>query len=279
MRGSSALQILGAADVTIARRGRVKIRGDIRRGQAEILPGGSIGMDLTGSLRVDGLIDVSGDVGGFVLIGTAGDIVLCEIATRLKAAVRSSDIVARLGGDEFAILSQHRGDADSPVQFATRLLETIKMPIALGDIAVEVGASIGIARGPGDGMSAEALLHAADVAMYRGKRDGRGTFRFFEQSMDDELKEQIALEGEFRLGERDVLLGEIEGASVYIGGAQFELWKHTQLVIDAVPGRGAGFSLEAPEGMRFLTRSRVFTEEEQAALDAGEPPRRGGSST
>ena len=85
------------------------------------------------------------------------------------------------------------------------------------------------------------------------------------------------LEGEFRLGQRDVLLGEIEGASVYIGGAQFELWKHTQLVIDAVAGRGAGFSLEAPEGMRFLTRSRVFTEEEQAALDAGEPPRRSGS--
>src|SRR3954471_18531083 len=83
------------------------------------------------------------------------------------------------------------------------------------------------------------------------------------------------LEGEFRLGERDVLLGTIEGASLYIGGAQFELWKHTQLVIDAVPGRGAGFSLESPEGMRFLTRSRVFTEEEQAALDAEEPPRRG----
>ncbi len=64
---------------------------------------------------------------------------------------------------------------------------------------------------------------------------------------------------------------------MYIGGAQFELWKHTQLVIDAVAGRGAGFSLEAPEGMRFLTRSRVFTEEEQAALDAGEAPRRTGS--
>lgn len=83
------------------------------------------------------------------------------------------------------------------------------------------------------------------------------------------------LEGEFRLGQRDVLLGAIEGASLYIGGAQFELWKHTQLVIDAVPGRGGGFSLESPEGMRFLTRSRVFTEEEQAALDAAGPPQRG----
>jgi uncharacterized protein (DUF779 family) len=74
--------------------------------------------------------------------------------------------------------------------------------------------------------------------------------------------------GEFKIGARDVLLGEIEGCPVYIGGAQFELWKHTQLVIDAVPGRGAGFSIEAPEGMRFLTRSRVFSGEEMCVLDA-----------
>lgn len=74
--------------------------------------------------------------------------------------------------------------------------------------------------------------------------------------------------GEFKVGARDVFLGEIEGQPVYIGGAQFELWKHTQLVIDAVPGRGAGFSIESPEGMRFLTRSRVFEGDEICALDA-----------
>ena len=82
---------------------------------------------------------------------------------------------------------------------------------------------------------------------------------------------------EFKLGERDVLLGEVEGTPVYIGGRQYELWKHTQLIIDAVPGRGAGFSLEAPEGYRFLTRSRVFTDEEAAELDSAaltEPERR-----
>ena len=72
--------------------------------------------------------------------------------------------------------------------------------------------------------------------------------------------------GEFRIGQHDVRLGEVEGVPVYIGGKQFELWKHTQLVIDAVPVRGAGFSLEAPEGYRFLTRSRVFTDEELAEL-------------
>lgn len=78
---------------------------------------------------------------------------------------------------------------------------------------------------------------------------------------------------EFKLGERDVRLGEVDGAPVYIGGRQFELWKHTQLIIDAVPGRGAGFSLEAPEGFRFLTRSRVFTDEEVAELETDDPRR------
>ena len=81
--------------------------------------------------------------------------------------------------------------------------------------------------------------------------------------------------GEFRIGQNDVRLGEVEGTPVYIGGKQFELWKHTQLVIDAVPGRGAGFSLEAPEGYRFLTRSRVFTDEEVAELADADPATRG----
>lgn len=83
--------------------------------------------------------------------------------------------------------------------------------------------------------------------------------------------------GDFRIGQNDVRLGEVEGTPVYIGGKQFELWKHTQLVIDAVPGRGAGFSLEAPEGYRFLTRSRVFTDEEVAELADADPATRGPS--
>jgi len=80
--------------------------------------------------------------------------------------------------------------------------------------------------------------------------------------------------GDFRVGPQDVSLGEIADCPFYIGAAQFEYWRHTQLIIDVVPGRGGGFSLEAPEGVRFLTRSRVFTDEEAAALEAaGEPPR------
>ena len=80
---------------------------------------------------------------------------------------------------------------------------------------------------------------------------------------------------EFRVGAQDVYLGAIADVPVYIGAAQFEHWAHTQIIIDVVPGRGAGFSLEAPEGVRFLTRSRVFTVVEAAAIEAAGPPPRG----
>ncbi len=81
--------------------------------------------------------------------------------------------------------------------------------------------------------------------------------------------------GDFRIGANDVFLGEIAGCPFYIGGQQFAYWRHTHLTIDIVPGRGAGFSLEAPEGMRFVTHSRLFTDEENARLGAQGEPLRG----
>ncbi len=72
--------------------------------------------------------------------------------------------------------------------------------------------------------------------------------------------------GEFMVGGSDVKLGEIGGAPFYMSEAQFEYWQHTKLAIDVVPGRGGMFSLENPEGVRFLTRSRLYTEEERANL-------------
>ncbi len=82
------------------------------------------------------------------------------------------------------------------------------------------------------------------------------------------------LEGEFRTGQSDVLLeslrieGVAEPITFWMSKSQFELWKHTHLTVDVVPGRGSGFSLESPEGVRFLIRSRLFTEDEIAALAA-----------
>ncbi|MFO1493082.1 MAG: DUF779 domain-containing protein [Lysobacterales bacterium] len=73
-------------------------------------------------------------------------------------------------------------------------------------------------------------------------------------------------QGEFLVGDQDVLLGEIGGAPFYISRPQFEYWKHTQLIIDVVEGRGGMFSLENGEGLRFLLRSRLYDEAEWAAL-------------
>lgn len=81
--------------------------------------------------------------------------------------------------------------------------------------------------------------------------------------------------GEFRIGARDVYLGAVAGVPFYIGALQFEYWQHTHLTVDVVPGRGSGFSLEAPEGVRFLTRSRLFEDAEWTELQAAGPPPRG----
>jgi uncharacterized protein (DUF779 family) len=72
--------------------------------------------------------------------------------------------------------------------------------------------------------------------------------------------------GEFKIGGSDLCLGNIGGAPFYMAADQFEYWKHTQLIIDVTKGRGSSFSLEIPLGVRFLVRSRIFTDEEAAQL-------------
>lgn len=72
--------------------------------------------------------------------------------------------------------------------------------------------------------------------------------------------------GEFIVGSSDVWLGEIEGCDFYMAKDQFEFWQHTELTIDVIEGRGASFSLEIPLGLRFVTKSRVFTYEESQNL-------------
>jgi hypothetical protein len=81
--------------------------------------------------------------------------------------------------------------------------------------------------------------------------------------------------GEFKVGQEDVFLGTIVDTPFYISGPQFEYWQHTHLTVDVVKGRGSGFSVEAPEGVRFLIRSRVFTDDEYHALQKEGPPPRG----
>jgi uncharacterized protein (DUF779 family) len=77
------------------------------------------------------------------------------------------------------------------------------------------------------------------------------------------------VDGDFIVGEQDRLLGHIGGMPFYISASQFEYWEHTQLIIDVVPGRGGMFSIEGPTGQRFLTRSRLYTDDEWAFLSSG----------
>jgi uncharacterized protein (DUF779 family) len=117
------------------------------------------------------------------------------------------------------------------------------------------------------------------AAVIRALREEHGALMFHQSGgCCDGSAPMCFAAGDFRVGGSDVYLGEIEGCPFYMGAAQFEYWKHTHLTIDVVPGRGSGFSLEAPRGVRFLTRSRVFDGAELDALEAAGPPRRGGSA-
>ena len=176
----------------------------------------------------------------------AGDVVLCAVARRLEAAMRKQDTLARLGGDEFAIITQGGPDfyehQDQTKRFAARLLGLIRQPIEVGETKAEVGASIGIClfqNGVGDVTS---LLRAADIAMYRAKQSGRFTFRFFEQSMDDEMRAREALE-------RDVAKAIADGS----------IKPHYQPLVDIGHGRIRGF--EALARWTHPTRGAVPPDE------------------
>ncbi|MBI3225730.1 MAG: DUF779 domain-containing protein [Mycolicibacterium cosmeticum] len=124
-------------------------------------------------------------------------------------------------------------------------------------------------------MTSRALItaQAADLLAMLQKRHGA---LMFHQSGGccDGSSPMCYTDGDFIVGDRDILLGVLDvgdGVPVWISGPQFEAWQHTQLIIDVVPGRGGGFSLESPEGMRFLSRGRVFTDEENAEV-GGRPP-------
>jgi diguanylate cyclase (GGDEF)-like protein/PAS domain S-box-containing protein len=152
----------------------------------------------------DGIAVVFGDLDDFKTINDslghgAGDEVLIEVARRLAATVRPEDTAARFGGDEFAVLLERIDSDDDATEVADRMLEAFRLPIQLNDTEVFVRTSIGIAITRGGERSTPAeLLRNADVAMYIAKRDGKGGYRVFEESMHHEALERLELRADLQ---------------------------------------------------------------------------------
>jgi uncharacterized protein (DUF779 family) len=118
-------------------------------------------------------------------------------------------------------------------------------------------------------MPAQVIASDAAIALIAQLREKHGPLMFHQSGgCCDGSSPMCYPRGEFIVGDRDVLLGEIGSAPFYISPSQFEYWKHTQLLIDVVAGRGGMFSLENGEGVRFLTRSRLLEDAEIEALKA-----------
>jgi diguanylate cyclase (GGDEF)-like protein len=127
-----------------------------------------------------------------------GDQLLQQVSERLRRCVREKDTVARLGGDEFAILQRDLAKAVEAGSLSERVVEAIGRPFELDGHQVVIGVSIGIALAPTDATNEVELLKSADIALFRSKADGRGTYRFFEREMDERNQARRALERDLR---------------------------------------------------------------------------------
>jgi diguanylate cyclase (GGDEF)-like protein len=137
-----------------------------------------------------------------------GDLLLNGVAQRLRNTVREADIVARLGGDEFVVLLTELESIDDVARVANKLIEEIGRPMQIEEHELEMRPSIGIAVHPRDGLDLDALMRNADSAMYEAKRTGRGSFRFYDPSLNSRSILQADLSTRFRraiLGDEFVL--------------------------------------------------------------------------
>lgn len=157
----------------------------------------------------------------------AGDLLLGEMAERLRRSVRDNDLVARIGGDEFAILAAIEDTVDSVHALVERIAERMREPVAIRGQATYLSASIGIAIGPVDGTDGEALLKRADAAMYTAKRRGGG-YEFFTPDIDTLNTQRFELENAVRRAvdqdefllyyqpQVDVLTGEVRAVEALL---------------------------------------------------------------
>jgi diguanylate cyclase (GGDEF)-like protein len=154
----------------------------------------------------------------------AGDKLLKIVADRLRGLVRETDTIARMGGDEFVVVQAPIADPAESTSLAQRIIALMSEPFDLDGHQAVIGASVGIAVGPSDGLKPDELLRNADLALYRAKGDGRGTFRFFETAMDLQMQTR-------RIMERDLRKA--------LSSGQFELYY--QPVVNLASGDISGF--------------------------------------
>jgi diguanylate cyclase (GGDEF)-like protein len=132
----------------------------------------------------------------------AGDALLRNVAAHLQDALGDA-IVARLGGDEFAILLTDLSGSEDLVALADRLQDCFDRPVLIDGQQADASASLGIAVAPADGTDGITLMKNADLALYRAKRDGKATYHFFEQSLDEQARHRRQMELDLRLAIRD----------------------------------------------------------------------------
>jgi diguanylate cyclase (GGDEF)-like protein/PAS domain S-box-containing protein len=167
----------------------------------------------------------------------AGDLLLTEVARRVSSELRETDTAGRLGGDEFAVVQPFADQPQGAAALARRLVDRLGEPFDLGGDQVLVGASVGVALYPDDARSADVLLKHADLALFRAKQEGRGTFCCFEPEMDQRLQRRRLLEHELRVaverGQMEVHYQRLcETGSLSVTGHEALLrWNH--------PTRGA----------------------------------------
>lgn len=127
-----------------------------------------------------------------------GDRLLCQVAERLRTALRECDTIARLGGDEFVVLLTDVQDVADAAHVADKLLAALAAPFVLGERELHINASLGVSLYPRDGQDADALLKYADTALYKAKEGGRNAYRFFSPDMDIEAHQRLRLENDLR---------------------------------------------------------------------------------
>jgi diguanylate cyclase (GGDEF)-like protein len=166
---------------------------------------------------------------------SVGDLLLQQVAERLKKSGREHDTVARLGGDEFLIVLTHIKDVSDAAVAAERFMDTMMPEFIVQDHPLSIGCSLGISVFPEDGADAETLIKNADAAMYTAKENGRNNFRFFTDDMNDQAAERLTLENSLRQAvakqelflmyqpQMDVATGKIVGVEALLR------WQHPEL--------------------------------------------------